>query len=138
MADTTRVEVVEEITVKVEVFRGPSGADGKDGAGISENKITIASAATGVADSIPIASGPSARWHLTITDDVTGDQTQSEIWAGNDGTLVGHTRYGIFSIGGVVLHTVDVLIVGGSMELQVTNTGGNTITSRAVRILTSA
>jgi len=138
MADTTRVEVVEEITVKVEVFRGPSGADGKDGAGITENKITIASAATGVADSIPIALGPSARWHLTITDNVTGDQTQSEIWAGNDGTLVGHTRYGIFSIGGVVPHTVAVVIIAASMELQVTNTGGNTITSRAVRISTSA
>lgn len=138
MADTTRVEIVEEITVKVEVFRGPSGADGKDGAGVSQNKITIASAATGVADSIPIASGPSARWMLTITDNITGDQTLSEIWAGNDGTLVAHTRYGINSIGTPVPHTVDVLIVGGSMELQVTNTGGNTVTSRAVRILTSA
>jgi len=138
MADTTRVEVVEEITVKVEVFRGPSGADGKDGAGISENKITIASAAVGVADSIPIAFGPSARWLLTITDNVTGNQTQSEIWAGNDGTLVGHTRYGIFSIGAAVPHTVAVVIIAASMELQVTNTGGNTITSRAVRLSTSA
>ncbi len=138
MVDTTRVEVVEEITVKVEVFRGPQGADGKDGAGVSQNKITIAASATGVADSIAIALGPSARWHLTITDNVTGDQTQSEIWAGNDGTLVGHTRYGIFSIGGVVPHTVDVVIIAASMELQVANTGGNTVTSRAVRILTSA
>ena len=100
--------------------------------------VTIASAATGVADSIPIASGPSARWMLTITDNITGDQTLSEIWAGNDGTLVAHTRYGINSIGTPVPHTVDVFIVGGSMELQVTNTGGNTVTSRAVRILTSA
>ncbi len=123
MVDTTRVEVVEEITVRVEVFRGPQGPAGPAGpagpigppgptgpSGLTQNKITIAAAATGVADSIPIASGPSARWMLTITDDVTGDQTQSEIWAGNDGTLVGHTRYGIFSIGGVVPHTVDVLI----------------------------
>lgn len=138
MSDTTRVEIIEEVTVRVEVFRGPQGPAGKDGTGITETKITIASAATGVADSIPIASGPSARWLLTITDDVTGNQTQSEIWAGNDGTLVGHTRYGIFSIGGVVPHTVDVLIIAASMELQVTNTGGNSVTSRAVRIPTSA
>jgi hypothetical protein len=138
MVDTTRVEVVEEITVKVEVFRGPQGADGKDGAGVSQNKITIAAAATGVADSIPIVSGPAAKWLLTITDNVTGDQTLSEIWAGNDGTLVAHTRYGINSIGAAVPHTVDVVILAGSMELRVTNTGGNTVTSRAVRILTSA
>ncbi len=138
MAETTRVEIVEEITVKVEVFRGPQGADGKDGAGVSQNKITIAAAATGVADSVAVALGPSAKWLLTITDNVTGDQTLSEIWAGNDGTLVAHTRYGINSIGAAVPHTVDVVILAGSMELRVANTGGNTVTSRAVRILTSA
>lgn len=151
MADSTLVEVVEEITVRVEVFRGPQGPAGPAGpvgpqgppgpqgpSGLTQNKITIASAATGVADSVPIASGPAVRWMLTITDDVTGDQTQSEIWAGNDGTLVGHTRYGIFSIGAVVPHTVAVVIVATSMELQVTNTGGNTVTSRAAQLLTVA
>jgi len=137
MADTTRVEVVEEITRKVEVFRGPSGADGADGAGITENKITIATTATGVADSVPIATGPATRWLLTVTDNVTGDQTQSEVWAGNDGTLVGHTRYGIFTIGTPVPHDVDVVILAGSMELRVTNNALNTVTSRAVRIQTS-
>ena len=138
MADTTRVEVVEEITVKVEVFRGPSGADGKDGAGVSENKITISASATGVADQYAIATGPSAKWLLTITDNVTGDQTISEIWAANDGTTAAHTRYGINSIGTPVPHTVVVVILGGNMELQVTNNSANPITSRAVRLSTSA
>ena len=146
-----RVEIIEDPTVRVEVFRGPQGPAGPAGpvgppgppgppgpSGLTQTKISIASAATGVSDSIPIASGPSAKWLLTITDDVTGDQTQSEIWAGNDGTLVGHTRYGIFSIGAVVPHTVAVVIIAANMELQVTNTGGNTVTSRAARLLSDA
>lgn len=137
MTDTTRVEVVEEITRKVEVFRGPQGADGKDGAGITETKIAIATTLTGIADSVPLSTIRAVKWTLTVTDTTTGEQSHSEIWAGHDGVVAAHTRYGIFSATTAVPHTVAVVIVGGNMELQVTNNSANTITSRAVRIQTS-
>lgn len=140
----TRVEVVEEVTTKVVVYRGPQGPKGDKGdpggggGGGVQVKITIATTLTGISDSVPLATVPSARWLLTITDNTTGEQTHSEIWAGHDGTVVSWTRYGIFSAVTPVPHTVAVVIVGANMELQVTNNSANTITSRAVRFATAA
>lgn len=137
---STRVEIVETPTVKVEVFRGPQGPKGDPGGGgggLTETKITIATTLTGIADSLPLAANPSVKWLLTITDNTTGEQTHSEIWAGHDGSVASHIRYGIFSAATPVPHTVAVVIVGANMELQVTNNSANTVTSRAVRIPTS-
>lgn len=137
---STRVEVIEEVTRKVEVFRGPQGPKGDPGvpgAALPETKITIGTTATGIADAVAIATSVSVRWLLTITDNVTGEQTHSEIWAGHDGTNAAHVRYGIFSATTPVPHTVAVAIVGANLELQVTNNSANTATSRAVRISTT-
>lgn len=134
----TVVEVVEKV-VKVEIPRGPQGPvgpQGPAGVGLVESKVTITPASTVIADSVPIGTFQSAKWLLTVTDGSL-NQTQSEIWAGHDGSAAAHTRYAIFSAGGAVAHTVDVALVAGSLELQVTNNTGANITARAVRLGTS-
>lgn len=142
--ESTVVKVGQPCTVKVEVFRGPQGPkgdtgpqgpQGPPGSGFVQKKIVVGPFSTGVLDQIPIATYVGTKWFLTVAD-LSNNCTQSQVWAGHNGTIANHSRFSIFSTPAAspVNHSVAVAVVGANMELQITNNTAGNVTARSTSI----
>jgi hypothetical protein len=89
------------------------------------SQVGLATTQTAVIDSYDITQVRSVKWLITVSD-LTSTLFQSlEVLAIHDGVNVLHSEYGV--TGDDITFDVNVNIVTGNLELQVTNNSANTI-----------
>lgn len=99
-------------------------------AGIKERKLfQIASGASQVADSVPIADTISVKWFVSLRDIVTEDTCAYEVFATHNKN---DADYNIHNVVGTKLNNnTTVMLMGGThMVIQITNNNVNTIDIR--------
>jgi hypothetical protein len=127
---TTNVIRVSPVNAKVIAAArqgppGPSGTQQINTDGIGTGTTTIAS--------ILLSAFCSVKWFIQVSDPTNSLKRWSEIGAMKSVTSgLQHTEYGI--LGDAIPYTLDVVEVSGSMELQLTNTGGDPLDARVVQI----
>lgn len=115
---------------------GADGADGLDGFGIVQvDTGPFANGVTGLADSVAIATNRSAKWLVTIKDEVAGAYKFYEVIAVHNGTTPLYSVYG--NVGDVLSVFTDVTIVSGFLRLEITNNSTNSIDISVMRIVTT-
>lgn len=110
---------------------------GKGGSPLTELHATVGPSATVNVDTVPIGMYRSSKWLITVTDETLDLATSYEVLAMHTQlTNPTHNKYGI--IGDIVLHSLDVVLIGTDLILQVTNPQAHNILVDAVRIPTSS
>lgn len=95
--------------------------------------VIVNAAATTAIDAIPLADYRGAKWFVAVVNHHTNDVDMYEVYGiHQDGTAPFHTVYSIQGNG--VNHTVDVVISGANLQLEVTNNESNEIVVYVTRM----
>lgn len=105
------------------------------GAGIENvDPLVVAPSNSGTLDTVSPLSHASAKWFVTVTDNVTSETKVSEITAAFTSGMPSFTQHAI--TGDRINTNINVIYVSGNVSVIATNNGANTVTVRAARILT--
>ncbi len=105
------------------------------GAGIENvTPITVPASNSGTLDTVNTANYASAKWFITVNDDVAGETKVLEVTAAFTSGMPSFTRHAI--VGDRINTSINVIYVSGNATVIATNSGANTVTVRAARILT--
>ena len=130
VSDLTPVPIVAECKI------GPAGMNGLDGFGILQiDTGPVANGITQIADSVAIATYRSAKWLVTIKDEIAGTYRFYEVIAVHNGTIPLFSVYG--KLGATISVFTDVTIVAGFLRLEITNNSTNSIDISVMRIVTT-
>lgn len=128
--DSTTVSVGEQ---GPEGARGPKGATGAPGAGASAPvRISCPIGATATVEAVELEVIRSTKWVVTVSAPGRSEWRMGEILAFHDDLEAHYTHYAIF--GAQVLYTVQVIVSGLDMVLQVTNADTEALVVDAVRV----
>lgn len=114
----------ERVEIVAECKQGPQGPPGVPGGGMWTQIDTddISPSDTEIIGSITLSTHCAVKWYVLVIDATNSLKKSFEIWAQRSTTSgPTHTQYG--TIGDAISFTVDVVVGGGELRLELTNTG---------------
>lgn len=127
--DGETLNIIEEAIIGPQGPQGPQGIPGSETAQFDAGP--IAPSASLVIDSVDASLFRAVQWFLLLKDSVNGKYRTLNINAVHNGTTSTHTIFGV--IGDFMNVAIDVQLIAGNIEVEVTNNHSATITVSALR-----